>query len=122
MTDVKIRELDWYLRDHLFRQSNTGRIRFEKKMVPAELVKLYLRFRNDNVDEISQLLDGVIDSLLHRNVIKMYDDHNSFELCGNLKRFQCSKCYYISYLTEAEDLACLRCNSTTLNEFPKKRK
>jgi NAD-dependent SIR2 family protein deacetylase len=122
MTDVKIRELDWYLRDHLFRQSNTGRIRFEKKMVPAELVKLYLRFRNDNVDEISQLLDGVIDSLLHRNVIKMYDDHNSFELCGNLKRFQCSKCYYISYLTEAEDLACLRCNSTTLDEFPKKRK
>jgi NAD-dependent SIR2 family protein deacetylase len=122
MTDVKIRELDWYLRDHLFRQSNTGRIRFEKKMVPAELVKLYLRFRIDNVDEISQLLDGVIDSLLHRNVIKMYDDHNSFELCGNLKRFQCSKCYYISYLTEAEDLACLRCNSTTLDEFPKKRK
>jgi NAD-dependent SIR2 family protein deacetylase len=122
MTEVKIRELDWYLRDHLFRQSNTGRIRFEKKMVPAELVKLYLRYRNDNVDEISQLLDSVIDSLLHRNVIKMYDDHNSFELCGNLKRFQCSKCYYISYLTEAEDLACLRCNSTTLDEFPKKRK
>jgi NAD-dependent SIR2 family protein deacetylase len=122
MTDVKIRELDWYLRDHLFRQSNTGRLKFEKKMLPAELVKLYLRYRDDNVDEISQLLDSIIDSLLHRNVIKMYDDHNSFELSGTLKRFQCSKCYYISYLTEAEDLACLRCNSNTLDEFPKKRK
>jgi hypothetical protein len=122
MTDVKIRELDWYLRDHLFRQSNTGRLKFEKKMLPAELVKSYLRYRNDNVDEISQLLDGVIEGLLHRNVIKMYDDHNSFELYGTLKRFQCSKCYYVSYLTEAEELVCLRCNSDTLDEFPKKRK
>ena len=122
MTDVKIRELDWYLRDHFFRQSNTGRLKFEKKMLPAELVKLYLRYRNDNIDEISQLLDSVIGSLLHRNVIKMYDDHDSFELCGTLKRFQCSKCYYISYLMEAEDLACLRCSSNALDEFPKKRK
>ena len=121
MTDVKIRELDWYLRDHLFRQSNTGRLRFEKRMLPTELVKSYLRYRNNNIDEISQLLVGVIDSLLHRNAIKMYDDH-SFELCGTLKRLQCSKCYYVSYLTEAEELACLRCNSTALNEFPKKRK
>jgi hypothetical protein len=121
MTDVKIRELDWYLRDHLFRQSNIGRLKFEKRMLPTELVKSYLRYRNDNIDEISQLLDIVIGSLLHRNVIKMYDIH-SFELCGTLKRLQCSKCYYVSYLTEVEELACLRCDSTTLDEFPKKRK
>jgi hypothetical protein len=120
MTDVKIRELDWYLRDHLFRQSNKGRLEFEKKMLPSEIIKTYLRYRNDDIVEISQSVDIVVGNLLHQHVIKMKDGH-SFELGGTLRRFQCSKCYYVSYLAEAEELACLRCNSYTLAEFPKKR-
>ena len=120
MTDVKIRELDWYLRDHLFRQSNKGRLEFEQRMLAAEIIKTYQRYRNDGIDEISQLVDIVVSNLLHQHVIKMKDGH-SFELGGTLSRLQCSKCYYISYLAEAEELACLRCNSNTLAEFPKKR-
>ena len=120
MTEVKSRELDWYLRDHFFRESNKGRLEFEQRMLPSEIIKAYLRYRNDDTSEISRLVDIVIGNLLHQHVIKMKDGH-SFELIGTLKRLQCSKCYYVSYLAEAEELACLRCNSKTLDEFPKKR-
>ena len=120
MTDVKIRELDWYLRDHLFKQSNKGRIEFERRALPSEMIGTYLRYRNDDVDEISLLIEIVVGNLLHQQVIKMKDDQ-LFELLGKLRRLQCSKCYYVSYLAEAEGLACLRCNSKNLIEFPKKR-
>jgi NAD-dependent SIR2 family protein deacetylase len=120
MTDVKIRELDWYLRDHLFRQSNKGRLEFEQGILPSEMIKTYLRYRNDDIDAISQLLDIVVGNLLHHQVIKMNDSH-SFELRGTLRRLQCSKCHYVFYLAEAEELACLRCNSRSLAEFPNKR-
>ena len=120
MTEVKIRELDWYLRDHFFRESNKGRLEFEQRMLPSEIIKAYLRYRNDDTSEISRLVDIVIGNLLHQHVIKMKDGH-SFELVGTLKRLQCSKCYYVSYLAGAEELACLRCNSKTLDEFPRKR-
>lgn len=120
MTDVKIRELDWYLRDHLFRQSNKGRLKFDQRLLPSEIIKTYLRYRNDDVGEISRLADIVVGNLLYRHVIKM-KDVQSFELRGTLRRLQCSKCYYVSYLAEVEELACLRCNSKTLTEFPKKR-
>ena len=116
---MKIRELDWYLRDHFFRQSNKGRLIFEQRMLPSEIIKTYLRYRNDDIGEISQLLDIVVDILLHHHVIKMKDSY-TIELCGTLKRLQCSKCYYVSYLAEAEELVCLRCNSRTLNDFPNK--
>jgi hypothetical protein len=120
MTEVKIRELDWYLRDHFFRQSNRGKLEFEQRMLPSEIAKTYLRYRNDDINEISQLVDIVVGNLLHQHVIKMKQGH-SFELVGTLRRLQCSKCYYVSYLAEAEELACLRCNSKTLDEFPKKK-
>ncbi|MGA7367798.1 MAG: hypothetical protein WBX01_01625 [Nitrososphaeraceae archaeon] len=120
MADVRIRELDWYLRDHLFRQSNRGILEFEQRTLPSEITKTYLRYRNDDIDEISQLVDIVVGNLLHQQVIKMRDGH-SFELLSTLSRLQCSKCYYISYLAESEEVACLRCNSRTLAEFPKKR-
>jgi hypothetical protein len=119
MTDVKIREFDWYLRDHLFRQSNIGRNEFERGMLPSEMIKTYLRYRNERIDQISQLVDIVIGNLLHRRVIYKKNG-DSFELHGTLKRLQCSKCYYISYLAKEEEMACLRCNSRSLEEFPKK--
>jgi hypothetical protein len=120
MTDVKIRELDWYLRDHLFRQSNKGRREFERSTLPSEMVKTYLRYRNESIDQISQLVDITIGDLLNRHVLDKKNG-DSFELRGTLKRLQCSKCYYISYLTEEEEIACLRCNSRSLEEFPKTR-
>lgn len=118
---MKIRELDWYLRDYLFRQSNKGRQEFEQRLLPSELVSTYLRYRNDNVNEISQLVTDVVENLRQRRVIKMKDGGNRFELYGSLKRLQCSKCFYVSYLSEAEEIACLRCNSNVLHEFPKKK-
>ena len=120
MTDVKIRELDWYLRDHLFRQSNKGRREFERSKLPSEMVKTYLRYRNESIDQISQLVDITIGDLLNRHVLDKKNG-DSFKLRGTLKRLQCSKCYYISYLTEEEEIACLRCNSRSLEEFPKTR-
>ena len=78
MTDVKIRELDWYLRDHLFRQSNKGRQEFEQRMLPSEMIKTYLRYRNDDIDQISLLVDIVVGNLLHQHVINKKDG-DSFE-------------------------------------------
>lgn len=120
MTDVKIRELDWYLRDHLFRQSNKGRQEFEQRSIPSEMINTYLRYRNDDINEIFQLVDIVVDNLLNRHVIKKIEN-DTFELYGGLNRLQCSKCFYVSYLSESEERACLRCKSGMLNEFPKKK-
>ena len=120
MTDVKIRELDWYLRDHLFRQSNKGRQEFEQRMLPSEIIKTYLRYRNDDIDEISQLVDIVVGNLLHQHVIKKKDGrfvratwHS--EASSMLQMLLC----IVSW--GSRGIACLRCNSRTLEEFPKKR-
>jgi hypothetical protein len=120
LTDVKIRELDWYLRDYLFRQSNKGRQEFDQRLLPSEMIKLYLRYRNDKINEISKLLDIVIDNLLSRQVIKKIDI-DIFELISRLNRLQCSKCFYVSYLSDSEERACLRCMCSVLNEFPKRK-
>jgi hypothetical protein len=117
---VKIRELDWYLRDHLFRQSNKGRQEFDQRLLPSEMINTYLRYRNDKINEISKLLDIVIDNLLNRQVIKKIDI-DIFELISGLNRLQCSKCFYVSYLSDPEERACLRCMCSVLNEFPKRR-
>lgn len=120
LSDVKIRELDWYLRDYFFRQLNKGRQEFDQRLLPSEMVNTYLRYRNDKINEISELLHTVVDNLLNQQVIKKIDI-DTIELTGRLNRLQCSKCFYVSYLSDAEERACLRCMCSVLNEFPKRK-
>lgn len=119
--DIEISEFEWYLRDHLFRQSNQGRQQFKKESLTKEMASLYLRYRNSTTSQnINELINAVIEKLISRQVLKKFE--NSLELTSKLSRLQCSKCFYISYLSSSnEPRNCLRCLSNELHDFPKKK-
>lgn len=119
LSDVAIREVDWYLRDHLFRQSNAGKTSFRKESLPSEMAALYLRYRNADLQQLSDTMAPVIESLAARKVIEQQG--NELKLAGRITRLQCAKCFYINYLTEAEPRECLRCKQSELHDFPKKK-
>lgn len=120
----ELKELEWYLLDHFFRQSNKGIIRFRRNSLPRDMIMLYLRYRNYNVEKINEMLNPVLNNLLMRRVItdkeqNSNDNMKSFELTSYLSRMQCSVCFYISYLNVNEPRKCLRCTSNMLHDFPK---
>jgi hypothetical protein len=102
-TTTTARELDWYLRDHFFRQSNAGKTSFRTESLPNEMATLYLRYRNADLHQLGQ-------------------DSNELKLLGKLTRLQCAKCFYINYLTDAELRTCMRCQHADLHDFPPKKK
>lgn len=117
--DPAVRELEWYLRDHLFRQSNAGKTSFRREFLPQEIVALYLRYRNSDPDLLSNIMTTVIEILTARKVVRQ--DSNELKLLGRMTRLQCVKCFYVNYLTEVEPTACLRCQHSELQDFPKKK-
>jgi hypothetical protein len=119
LQDRRIKEFEWYLRDHLFRQSNQGRQQFKEESLAEEIISLYLRYRDSNLHNMNEIKNIVVENLVHRQVIKRIE--NSLELTGKLTRLQCSKCFYISYLSDNEPRYCLRCSSIDLHDFPKKK-
>jgi hypothetical protein len=123
----EIRELEWYLRDHFFRQSIKGIAQFERKSLTQDMITLYLRYRNYSIQGIDEMINPVLENLISRRVITSKDynnknddnfDRKSFELTSPLLRLQCSICFYISYLGTSEPRNCLRCSSTKLRDFP----
>jgi hypothetical protein len=119
LQDRRIKEFEWYLCDHLFRQSNQGRQQFKEESLAEEIISLYLRYRDSNLHNMNEIKNIVVENLVHRQVIKRME--NSLELTGKLTRLQCSKCFYISYLSDNEPRNCLRCSSIDLHDFPKKK-
>lgn len=119
MSDVEIKELEWYLRDHLFRQSNAGRDTFRKELLPSDMATLYLRYRAAELQQLSKLILPVLDGLIAKKVLEQED--NDLKLYGRLSRLQCSKCFYINYLAETEQRFCLRCQHGELHDFPRKK-
>lgn len=119
LQDRRIKEFEWYLRDHLFRQSNQGRQQFKEESLAEEIISLYLRYRDSNLHNMNEIKNIVVENLVHRQVIKRME--NSLILTGKLTRLQCSKCFYISYLSDNEPRNCLRCSSIDLHDFPKKK-
>ena len=120
--DIEIKEFEWYLCDHLFRQSNQGRQQqqqFKKESLAQEMTSLYLRYRNSTSQHMNEMINAVVENLLSRQVLKKVQ--NSLELTSRLCRLQCSKCFYISYLSSNEPRNCLRCSFNDLNDFPKKK-
>jgi hypothetical protein len=120
MQDIQINEVEWYLRDHLFRQSNQGRQQFKKELLASEMINLYLRYRNSNLKHMDDMITTVIENLVSRQVIKK-TENNSLEVTDRFSRLQCSKCFYISYLNSNEPRNCFRCSSVELYDFPKKK-
>ena len=89
-------------------------------------MNLYLRYRNSNLEKLNELVNLVSEDLISRQVVakKCSDiaaDDSSLELTSKLSRSQCSNCFYISYLSNNESRNCLRCSSTELHEFPKRK-
>ena len=119
--DIEIKEFEWYLRDHLFRQSNQGRQQqqqLKKESLAEEMITLYLRYRNSSLQHINEMINAVVENLISRQVLKKFE--NSLELTSRLSRLQCSRCFYISYLSSNEPRNCLRCSYSELYDFPKK--
>lgn len=117
---MEVNEVEWYLRDHLFRQSNQGKQQFKKDSLANEMIALYLRYRNFNLDHMEDMISIVVENLVSREVIKK-TDNNLLELTDRFSRLQCSKCFYISYLNSNEPRNCLRCSGCELYDFPKKK-
>ncbi|MDP8903372.1 MAG: hypothetical protein M3M86_06360 [Thermoproteota archaeon] len=117
--DPAVRELEWYLRDHLFRQSNAGKTLFRREFLPQEMVALYLRYRNSDPDQLSNIMTSVIEILTARQVVTQHS--NELKLLGRMRRLQCVKCFYVNYLTEVESRVCLRCQHSELQDFPNKK-
>ncbi len=125
----EIKELEWYLRDHFFRQSNKGIKLIERDSLSQDIITLYLRYRNYSLERINEIINPVLENLISRRVITSNDNNKesingdnyalkSFELTSPLSRLQCSICFYISYLGTSEPRNCLRCSSTKLRDFP----
>ena len=127
--DREIKELEWYLRDHFFRQSNKGITQFERRSLTYDLITVYLRYRNYTLERMGEMMNPVLKNLISRQVIARKDNNDrinnfnsnnklaSFELTSPLSRLQCSTCFYISYICAAEPKNCLRCSSTNLHDF-----
>lgn len=115
---IEVTEFEWYLRDHLFRQSNQGRERFRKEELGEEMSNLCFRYKNSNLEKLNELADIVIQNLISRQVLQQVKIDRSLQLTSRLSRSRCSKCYYISYLTRNEPRKCLRCSSIELRDFP----
>jgi hypothetical protein len=113
------RELEWYIRDHFFRQAGKGRTALERDAIAGEMVSLYLRYRGYRPEALSESMAPVIDSLVSQKVLRQ--DGGALALEGALERLQCATCYYVSYLSQAEARACQRCAGSMLHEFPKKK-
>lgn len=118
-SDPAARELDWYLRDHLFRQSNTGKTAFRVEALPNDMVTLYLRYRGFDPGQLAEAMVPVIASLVSRKVLQQ--NGNELNLEGKLARLQCAKCFYVNYLAPAEARVCMRCQGADLHDFPKRK-
>ena len=120
MSATDLRELEWYLRDHLFRQFNQGKNQFKIESLSEEMTKAYLRYRNSDVNKMSIMISSVLKQLRSQLVITE-SNIGSVELTSRLNRLQCSKCFYICYLNDNEPKRCSRCAAAELHSFPKKK-
>lgn len=83
------------------------------------MTALYLRYRNSDPDQLSNIMTSVIEILTARKVVRQ--DSDELKLLGRMTRLQCIKCFYINYLTEVEPRACIRCQHSELQDFPMKK-
>ena len=113
------RELEWYLRDHFFRQTGKGRTQFQRSAIAGEMASLYLRYRGYDSQKLAESMSPVIDDLVSMQILSQSGDN--LELAGPFTRRQCAKCFYVSYLIEKEPKICQRCSATDLHEFPKRK-
>jgi len=118
MTDIEINETEWYFRDFMFRNYNTGVLQFDMEHIACIMVKTYLRYRNAEPGHIASILKVVLENLISCKFLERRD--KLVRIRDGISRLQCGKCYYTCYLGNLEERLCLRCKSNELRTFPKK--
>ena len=121
-SEIKLKEFEWYLRDFFFRTINTNKnknllVSFKRDEILSSLRK-YLRYKNSEIEEISNLLENVLIKMQKDNVLTT--NNKDIKIDSQLTRKQCSKCFYINYLSINEPIQCTRCNSLDMHDFPKR--
>ena len=121
-SEIKLKEFEWYLRDFFFRYKDNNKNtdvlnNFKRDEIHSSLRK-YLRYKNSDMEEISNLLEIVLIKLQKDKVLTI--DNKNIKIDSKLVRKQCSKCFYINYLLLNEIIQCSRCDSLSLHEFPKR--
>lgn len=135
------KELEWYLRDFFFRINNSkdidknGELKESKNLSQNEkngfidkfqiyevlnyLANNYLRYKNSDINELSNNLNKVINKMSKQGIISI-EESKVIILYSPFDRKQCVSCYYINYTSEKDNLICQRCGSDNLQVFPRK--
>src|SRR5919106_230836 len=78
-----------------------------------------MRYRNSTSQHMNEMINAVVEKLISRQVLKKVE--NSLQLTSILSQLQCSKCFYISYLSSSNEARnCLRCSFNELPDFQRK--
>jgi len=124
-TEILSFEFEWYLRDYFFRINNRNdgefKSMFDNDEICSFMKENYLKYRNWNMKEITELFSSVISDLHDRNVLIVKKDTRAVMLKSRFERKQCANCYYVNYLSTAESPNCHRCKSINLKDFPFKK-
>lgn len=120
MEDIELFELSWYIRDHLFRRYNQEGNEVIADNIPAEMISIYLRYRDSNIEHLTELIKVVLKRLQEASLL-VPSENSRLRMNAVLNRYQCSKCKYVSYLTKLELMKCFRCGSEELHEFTGKK-
>jgi hypothetical protein len=58
VSETEIREVEWYLRDYFFRQHKQGKQKFNRETLARDMIGLYLRYRNADLQKITDMLNS----------------------------------------------------------------
>src|SRR5215204_3276816 len=86
MRDIQTNEIEWYLRDHFFRQFNQGIKHFKMESLGGEMISLYLRYRNYNLQDMNNMITAAVENLISLRVIKKTENY-SLELTSRCEYF-----------------------------------
>ena len=86
--------------------------------IAGNMVKTYLRYRNEELGHIDSILKVVLENLISRKFLERRDKF--VRIRDGISRLQCRKCYYTCYLGNLEERLCLRCKSNELRRSLKK--
>ena len=96
-----------------------ARPHLEESYYQIEMKALYLRYRNSDPDQLSNIMTSVVEILIVEKVLRR--DRNELRLLGKMTRLQCVKCFYINYLIESEPRACLLSVGTRIHKISRGR-
>ena len=81
---TEIKEFEWYMYVIIY-SDNINKRQFEKESLVKEMLNCYLRYRNSNLQHLSEMINIIVENLVAQRVIKEIKN-NSFELTNRFYR------------------------------------